>query len=295
MLVRFWGTRGSMPKPGLSTMRYGGNTPCVEVRSSNGTLVVLDCGTGVHGLGQALVSSGNSPLRGHILISHTHWDHIQGFPFFAPLFKSGNEWHVYGPRSVGSSLRESLSGQMQSTYFPITIDELAAATYYHDLVEQTLELGDVHVTTQYLNHPAPTLGYRLEADGLTIVYCTDHEPHTLRGVAESVGASAAGKDLRHAQFLADADLLIHDAQYTSSEFPARRGWGHSAVEYAVETAVSVGVRRLALFHHDPLRNDEAVDGLVAGARDLVAQARGATEVIAAAEGQVLELNRTFGE
>jgi phosphoribosyl 1,2-cyclic phosphodiesterase len=290
MLVRFWGTRGSIAKPGLSTVRYGGNTSCVELRSSSGTLVVLDCGTGAHGLGQALVKSGPSPLNGHILIGHTHWDHIQGFPFFAPLFIPGNEWHVYGPRGVGSSLRESLSGQMQSSYFPITLKELGATLHYHDLVEGTLEIGDIHVTTQYLHHPALTLGYRLEADGVTVVYSTDHEPHSTPRVAGS-RAPLAGQDVRHARFLADADLVIHDAQYTAAEFAAKRGWGHSTAEYAVETAVSAGVRRLALFHHDPTRNDEAVDRIVAGARDLVARVGGDTEVFAAAEGQVLELNR----
>jgi phosphoribosyl 1,2-cyclic phosphodiesterase/CheY-like chemotaxis protein len=290
MLVRFWGTRGSIAKPGLGTVRYGGNTSCVELRSSGGTLVVLDCGTGAHGLGQALVKSGPSPLNGHILIGHTHWDHIQGFPFFAPLFIPGNEWHVYGPRGVGSSLRESLSGQMQSSYFPITLRELGATLHYHDLVEGTLEIGDIHVTTHYLHHPALTLGYRLEADGVTVVYSTDHEPHSTPRVT-GTGAPLAGEDARHARFLADADLVIHDAQYTAGEFSAKRGWGHSTAEYAVETAVSAGVRRLALFHHDPTRNDEAVDRIVAGARDLVARVGGDTEVFAAAEGQVLELNR----
>ena len=161
MLVRFWGTRGSIAKPGLSTVRYGGNTSCVELRSSSGTLVVLDCGTGAQGLGQALVSSGISPLNGHLLIGHTHWDHIQGFPFFEPLFKSGNEWHIYGPRGVGFSLRESLSGQMQSTYFPITLKDLGATLHYHDLVEGTLEVGDIRVTTQYLNRPASMGPWRL--------------------------------------------------------------------------------------------------------------------------------------
>jgi len=290
MLVRFWGTRGSIAKPGLGTVRYGGNTSCVELRSSGGTLVVLDCGTGAHGLGQALVKSGASPLNGHILIGHTHWDHIQGFPFFAPLFIPGNEWHVYGPRGVGSSLRESLSGQMQSSYFPITLRELGATLHYHDLVEGTLEIGDIHVTTQYLHHPALTLGYRLEADGVTVVYSTDHEPHSTPRVT-GTGTPLAGEDARHERFLADADLVIHDAQYTAGEFSAKRGWGHSTAEYAVETAVSAGVRRLALFHHDPTRNDEAVDRIVAGARDLVARVGGDTEVFAAAEGQVLELNR----
>ncbi|MDQ2962043.1 MAG: MBL fold metallo-hydrolase [Pseudomonadota bacterium] len=252
--------------------------------------MLLDCGTGAHGLGQALVKSGASPLNGHILIGHTHWDHIQGFPFFAPLFIRGNEWHVYGPRGVGSSLRESLSGQMQSSYFPISLKELGATLHYHDLVEGTLEVGDIHVTTQYLHHPALTLGYRLEADGVTVVYSTDHEPHATPRIA-AARVPLAGEDVRHAQFLADADLVIHDAQYTAEEFLAKRGWGHSTVDYAVETAVSAGVRRLALFHHDPTRDDDAVDRIVARARDLVVRAGGTTEVFAAAEGQVLELNR----
>src|ERR1700674_2192934 len=166
---------------------------------------------------------------------------------------------------------------MQSIYFPITLKDLGATLHYHDLVEGTLEIGDIHVTTQYLHHPALTLGYRLGADGVTVVYSTDHEPHSTSRVA-GTGAPPAGQDARHAQFLANADLVIHDAQYTAGEFPAKRGWGHSTAEYAVETAVSAGVRRLALFHHDPTRNDEAVDRIVAGARDLVARIGGDTEV-----------------
>ena len=291
MIVRFWGTRGSIPKPGPGTVRYGGNTSCVEVRSASGTLVVLDCGTGAHGLGQALVGSAPSPPRGHLLIGHTHWDHIQGFPFFAPVFIPGNEWHIYGPRGVGSSLREALAGQMQSSYFPVKLNELGATLHYHDLVEGTLEIGDIHVTTQYLNHPALTLGYRLQADGVTVVYATDHEPHSTPGAAGS-HLPLIGQDVRHARFLADADLVIHDAQYTTREFSAKRGWGHSTAEYAVESAVSAGARRLALFHHDPTRDDDAVDRLVAGARDLAARAGGTIEVFAAAEGQVLELGRS---
>ena len=290
MLIRFWGTRGSIAKAGPSTVRYGGNTSCVELRSSRGTLVVLDCGTGAHGLGQALAKSGPRPLHGHLLIGHTHWDHIQGFPFFTPLFVPGNEWHVYGPRGVGSSLRESLAGQMQYAYSPITLDDLGATLHYHDLVEGTLEVGDIHVTTQYLNHPALTLGYRLEVDGVTIVYSTDHEPHSRIHATGSTDPFVS-QDSHHAQFLADADLVIHDAQYTADEYASRTGWGHSTMEYAVEVALSAGVRRLALFHHDPTRDDDAIDRLVASARDRVAKAHGAMEVFAAAEGMVLELGR----
>ena len=290
MLIRFWGTRGSIAKAGPSTVRYGGNTSCVELRSSRGTLVVLDCGTGAHSLGQALAKSGSRPLNGHLLIGHTHWDHIQGFPFFTPLFVPGNEWHVYGPRGVGTSLRESLSGQMQYAYSPITLDDLGATLHYHDLVEGTLEVGDIHVTTQYLNHPALTLGYRLEVDGVTVVYSTDHEPHS-RIHATGSTEPFVSQDSHHAQFLANADLVIHDAQYTAHEYASRTGWGHSTIEYAVEMALSVGVRRLALFHHDPTRDDDAIDRLVASARDRIAKAQSTMEVFAAAEGMVLELGR----
>jgi phosphoribosyl 1,2-cyclic phosphodiesterase len=163
--VQFWGTRGSISKPGSTTVRYGGNTSCIEVRTAKDTLVVVDCGTGAHALGQKLISAGAKGSRGHILISHTHWDHIQGIPFFAPLFVSGNEWEIYGPQGLGQSLREALAGQMQYTYFPVTLDQLGATIRYHDLVEGSFEIDDIKVSTYYLNHPALTLGYRMEADG----------------------------------------------------------------------------------------------------------------------------------
>src|SRR5713226_7505898 len=163
MRVRFWGTRGSIPKPGPRTVRYGGNTSCVEVRSSNGTLVVLDCGTGAHDLGQALLAEG-PPAHGHLLITHTHWDHIQGIPFFAPLFVRGTEWDVYAPRGFGQSLDETLAGEMQYTYFPVTLDAMGATIRFHELVEGVFAIDDIRVTARYLNHPALTLGYRLEAD-----------------------------------------------------------------------------------------------------------------------------------
>src|SRR2546428_2181685 len=150
MRVQFWGTRGSIAKPGPSTARYGGNTSCVEARSARGTLVIVDCGTGGHSLGQNLISAGAKGLRGHILITHTHWDHIQGFPFFAPLFVPGNEWDIYAPGGVGGQIQATLAGQMQYTYFPVTLDQLAARINYHELVEGTFEIGPIRVTAQYL-------------------------------------------------------------------------------------------------------------------------------------------------
>ena len=179
MRIRIWGARGSIPTPGKSTLRYGGNTSCIEVETSRGTLLILDCGTGAYGLGQHLLAVRKPPVRGHILISHTHWDHIQGVPFFAPFFGRENAWHIYAPRGMGHSLRDALAGQMQYTYFPVRLEDLGAAITYHELVEGTLQIDDVTVSTRYLNHPALTFAYRLEADGGTLVYASDHEPHAV--------------------------------------------------------------------------------------------------------------------
>ncbi len=288
MKVRFWGTRGSIAKPGPSTIRYGGNTSCVEVRSDSGCIIVIDCGTGAHDLGQSLVRAGQKPCSGHILISHTHWDHIQGLPFFAPLFSPGNEWHIYGPRGLGTSLREVLAGQMEYAYFPVSLNAFAAAIHYHEVVEGAFRVGDFRVTAQYLNHPALTVGYRLESDGATVVYASDHEPHHHAAGLDDV-ATLRGGDALHRDFVRDADLLIHDAQYTAAEYPNKIGWGHSTVEYVTDIAVTSKVRHLALYHHDPMRDDDAVDNLVRIARGRAEGAETALRVSAAAEGATIEL------
>ncbi|TMK03170.1 MAG: response regulator [Alphaproteobacteria bacterium] len=285
--VQFWGARGSIAKPGPSTARYGGNTSCIEARSARGTLVVVDCGTGGHSLGQNLVSAGAEGVRGHILISHTHWDHIQGIPFFAPLFVPGNEWDIYGPKGLGQSLREALAGQMQYTYFPVPLDQCGATIRYHDLVEGTFDIEDIKVSTRYLNHPALTLGYRLEADGVAVVYACDHEPHSR--MLATCHADITGQDLRHAEFVNRADLLIHDAQYTAEEYPAKVGWGHSTVEYVVNLGQFAQVKKVALTHHDPLRDDDAIDRLVANIRAKLRENASSLDVFAAVEGQIVEI------
>ncbi len=294
MRVQFWGTRGSIATPGPGTVRYGGNTSCVSIRTRGGTHLVLDAGTGLRGLGKALLAQGtDAASRGHLLIGHTHWDHIQGFPFFAPLFEPGFAWDVYAPRGFGASLRDTLAGQMQYAYFPVSIDAMGATIRYHELVEGTFAIDDVRVTARYLNHPALTLGYRIEADGISVVYSSDHECHARSAalgapLGQVLGALHPG-DSRHRDFIAGADLLIHDAQYTAEEYPKRIGWGHSTVEYVVDLAISGGVRRLELFHHDPSRDDDALDALVAAARQRAADAGSALEVFAATEAAVVEL------
>jgi hypothetical protein len=199
----------------------------------------------------------------------------------------GNEWDIYGPKGLGQSLRETLAGQMRYTYFPLTLDQCGAKIRYHDLVEGTFDIDDIKVSTHYLNHPALTLGYRLEADGVTVVYCCDHEPHS-RMLATSHG-NFTGQDLRYAKFLNRADLLIHDAQYTAEEYPAKVGWGHSSIEYVVNLGHYAEVRRIALTHHDPLRDDDAIDRLVANVQAKLRQNASSLDVFAAAEGQIVEV------
>jgi CheY-like chemotaxis protein len=294
MRIRFWGTRGSLPKPGPSTLRYGGNTSCVEIETADGTLLVLDCGTGAHELGQTLLSSGRRPLRGHLLITHTHWDHIQGFPFFAPLFEADSEWDIYAPGGHGRRLEETLAGQMEYTYFPVTLEQLDATVRYHDLVEGSFAIDGARVTARYLNHPALTLGYRVEVGGASVVYAVDHEPHATRQAEGQTTAASRlqpvhQEDRRHVDFLAGADLVIHDATYTSEEYAQRIGWGHSPVEYAVDAAVAAQARRLALFHHAPLREDLALDRIAAYGQERARKVGSELIVFAAAEGQVVEL------
>lgn len=287
MQVTFWGTRGSIAKAGPSTVRYGGNTSCVSIRSDGGTQLVLDCGTGAHGLGQHLIATAEGgPVDGHILISHTHWDHIQGLPFFAPLFVRGNNWHIYGPSGLGSSLGEILAGQMEYRYFPVEIGQLSAHVEHHDLVEGVFEVDDVVISTHYLNHPALTLGYRIEVDGAVVVYSSDHEPYDQElAVGGDLGRNR--HDDTHARFVRGADLLIHDAQYLGAEYPDHVGWGHSTVEYVVDLARRAGVHRVALYHHDPSRTDEQIDELVALARAHARSAGYDGEILAATEGTTL--------
>jgi len=294
MRVRFWGTRGSIATPGPGTNHFGGNTSCVEVVTDDGTRLILDCGTGAHRLGAALMAEGKIPFHSNILLGHTHWDHIQGFPFFTPAFVKGNSAAIYAPEGSSGSLHHVLAGQMEFTYFPVELDQLPAAISYHDLTEGIHTISDVRVATQFLNHPAMTLGYRIEADGVVLVYLVDHEPFSdelWRAGAETglVESILHDGDRRHAEFMAGADLVIHDAQYTPEEYVSKKTWGHSTFEYVVQIASAAGVHQVALTHHDPAHDDNFVANIEHKARTLALQCGAGVDVFCAFEGCELVL------
>ncbi|MET0917282.1 MAG: response regulator, partial [Burkholderiales bacterium] len=254
----------------------------------------MDCGTGAHPLAAALMAGARQPIHANILLGHTHWDHIQGFPFFSPAFVKGNSVAIYGPEGSRGSLHDVLAGQMEFTYFPIELNQLPATITYHDLTEGIYTIGGARVATQFLNHPAMTLGYRVEADGVAVVYLVDHEPFSdelWRAGAETgrIESILHEGDRRHAKFMADADLVIHDAQYTPDEYVSRKTWGHSSYVYVVQVAAAAGVRRVALTHHDPSHDDHFVADIEHKARALALQCGTGLEVFCAYEGCELVL------
>jgi diguanylate cyclase (GGDEF)-like protein len=283
--VKFWGTRGSVPTPGPQTARYGGNTSCVEVRAQDGTIIVLDCGTGARLLGLDLLKSASHPLRINLFIGHTHWDHIQGFPFFTPAFLPDTELNVFAPAGLQRTVEDALAGQMQYSYFPVTLRDLRSRIHFTELEEGFLRLGDVMIETQYLNHTAPTISFRISSGGATVAYVTDHEPFWNPSGSQFKHPG----DQRHIAFLNGADLVIHDAQYSLEEYPGKVGWGHSTVDYAAEVAMAAGVKQLALFHHDPLHDDGEIARMEGVARRLVKERGASLDVVAAAEGLTLNV------
>jgi len=254
--VRFWGVRGSIATPGPTTVRYGGNTPCLEVRAGQ-RLIILDCGTGLRGLGNALMAE-HRPIDADIFFSHMHWDHIQGFPFFSPAFIPGNSFRIYGQNKGEQTVRAVLEGQMTDPNFPVPLSIMRSTLSFHAIVAgDVIELGDVRVVTTPLNHPGGCLGIRIEHAGGAFVYATDteHDP------------SGTKLDERLAALAQDADALVYDAMYTDEEYRRGKiGWGHSTYSEALRIARAARVRRLYLFHHDPTHDDDFLDCRLADAR-----------------------------
>ncbi len=300
MRIKFWGTRGSIPTPGPRTVRYGGNTACIEIRTSGGALFILDCGTGLRELGRALMLE-PQPIVGNILLSHTHWDHTQGFAHFAPVFQKGNQFTIFAsPGGVDRRLSEVLAGQMDYLYWPLTLEELQSSMAFKEVGEESFNVGDVQVKTRFLNHTILTLGFRIMVGGVTVTYIADHEPFSLNlfraGVEKpSLSDIVHDGDRQHAEFLAGSDVVIHEAQYTGGEYSARRGWGHSIADYVVDIAMAGGVKQVVLTHHDPEHDDDFLDELEANSQARARAAGSSLRVIAASEGMEIFLPELVGQ
>jgi len=271
--VRFWGVRGSIPAPGAQTARYGGNTPCVEVRCGD-VRMVFDLGSGLRELGESILAE-KAPVEAHLFLSHYHYDHVQGIPFFTPLFIPPNRFTFRGPRAGEQDVKAVMDGQMVQPYFPIPASFFRSQLRFEDAADgMELKLGDATVRAVNLNHPGGCLGYRVEYRGRSLVYFTDVE-------------FLAGGDKRAEAFAEGADLFICDAMYTRDEYEGRVGapkvgWGHSTWEAAVDAADAAKVKTFVVFHHDPTRSDDALDGFLAAVR-----AR-RPEAVAAMEGMFIE-------
>lgn len=256
MKIKFWGTRGSIAVSDPAAMRYGGDTSCVEVRVGD-TLLIFDAGTGIRRLGASLMSDPTFKGTGHILLSHFHWDHIQGFPFFRPAFVSGNTFKIYGAFRADSRLEDCMRGQMGSLYFPIEMSDMPGTFEFIELLEQDVEVEGLKVTSGQLNHPQGCYGYRVETPDGIVTYCTDTEPYPDR------------LDEKVIELAKDADVFICDCQFTPEEYQAgKQGWGHSTWHDAATMARQANVKQLVLYHHDPYHSDDEVDKILGKAREL---------------------------
>jgi phosphoribosyl 1,2-cyclic phosphodiesterase len=280
MKIRFWGVRGSIPCPGPQTMKYGGNTMCIEIRLGDPErLLIVDAGSGIRELGNYLMANDlpKGPIEADIFLTHTHWDHIMGFPFFTPIFIPRTKLRVYGPVNFkNDSLEDIVGGQLQYDYFPLRKDQLSADVEYIETKEGRLDIGyeEIKLTTKYLNHPILCLGYRFEYNGKVVCTAYDTEPFQNlfylppddpaydESSFKEGEKFAAELNQEVIDFFAGADLLIHDAQYTAKEYyDSKIGWGHTPMEYAIRAAQQAGVKNLALIHHEPLYSDSKLDEL----------------------------------
>jgi phosphoribosyl 1,2-cyclic phosphodiesterase len=304
MQVRFWGVRGSVASPGRDTVVYGGNTACLELRlNGSDRVIIIDAGSGNRGHGAHLIRSRSGPIEAEIFLTHTHWDHIMGFPFFDPIYRPNTRLKVYGPITYEDDTLDRIVGdQLSYRYFPVRHSELSAAISYHQLREGEMRFSDgLRIKTKYLNHSLLCLGYRFEFDGK--VLCTGYDTEPFQNVfsddpdspgydpvvCEEGAQAVADANAALLGFFDGADLLIHDAQYTLSEYSGgKSGWGHSPMEHAIATAQAAGVKKVVLFHHDPDRRDDELQALEDRFR-AVRQPPGAPEILVAREGMLLKV------
>ncbi|MFM1909260.1 MAG: hypothetical protein RLZZ591_2937 [Pseudomonadota bacterium] len=267
MQIRFWGVRGSIASPGPNTMRYGGNTTCIEIRTDDKQLIILDAGTGIFPLSQTLLAQ--MPVTANVLITHSHWDHIQGLPFFIPNFIPGNTLRLHGPFDPvsGKGVEEMMSVQLQYSYFPVREAELKARIEYVTVMpQQSLQIGSTTITPYMLNHPVINLGYRIECEGKSVFFTGDHEPpYNIFSPDDDEYAEYQGfVDEKHQAILEaiqGVDVFIADCSYTAAEYPSKKGWGHGTYDSSINYALAAGVRTLFCTHHEPTRSDDALEAV----------------------------------
>ena len=296
--IKIWGVRGSIPVPGPSTIRYGGNTSCIEIRA-DGELIILDAGSGIRSLGLALQNEfGSRPIKLTLLISHVHWDHIQGFPFFVPSYNDKNQIRIFGYDGADKGLLEILKGQMATPFFPVRLRDLPGKIDIRKLRAKEFRIGKVRVRARFMNHPGACAGYRLFTSKGSVAYLPDNELYDALKLHSARSDSLSPAQMRKramkeranlVKFLKGCDILILDTQYTDAEYNTHVGWGHGSLSSAVALAIDAHVRKLILFHHDPNHDDAAIDQMVEKARKLVASRNGNLEVEAAREGAELTL------
>lgn len=291
-MVRFWGVRGSIPTPGPQTHRYGGNTSCVEMEV-DGVRYICDAGSGIRELGIELMSKSVAPLRAHLFFSHMHWDHIQGFPFFKPVYVPKNHFTIWGPKTGDRRFARLLGGQMKSSYFPVDFQDLGGTIHADDLNNGDREVDGVRVRVFHQHHPGVSYAYRFEKNGVAVVYATDseldleltdtelplREPSAMRGVPQDM-----------VEFCRGARLLIADGQYTDEEYKRFIGWGHARATTVVDLAVQAEVEQLAVFHHDPMHSDQEIDALIQHCQERARNHGSELQVFGAREGFELRVD-----
>lgn len=293
VLLRFWGVRGSIPTPGRETAAFGGNTSCVEMRVGN-EVIILDAGSGIRGLGKALMrESKGQAMNISMLVTHTHWDHIQGFPFFIPAYNPKVNVRILGYAGAVHGLRGALFEQMQSAFFPIGLNQMASHVTFEELEDMQFDLGAAKVRTIFSNHPGICLGYRLTTAKGDVVYMPDHEAYErheterqkIAGENSQPGIDyARSQDEKVIEFLREADVMIADSQYDRVEYPTRLGWGHTCADDTVDLAIRAGVKQLFLFHHDPDHDDAKIEAMVAEGQAKASEKGSKLIVSAAREG-----------